>query len=232
MLKKPGRFRLFTVPQDEMDQDKIAKKDDIDACFDKIDIELAVAAVQPAATKPVTEKKDEVPAMKRSEQIMLFDICNMETREKIRHLDIEKLSKEPAYSILGIIMDGMLMVPRETRVSLVPSSFLYRIRQEGLIRDLLSVRSFSSENKTEMYVVCDVILHRIDVMHMLIGVFMFRHAIAGVDSEESQDNDDEKTIVRKQTITLKLLRQSCILFNFFFDVITHSASDPLPTLPY
>lgn len=230
MLKKPGRFRLFTVPQDEQDPDKIAKKDDIDACFEKIEAELTVAFAQTTATAKPAEK---TTTMKRSEQIMLFDICNMEIREKIKHLDIEKLSKEPAYGILGIIMNGMLMVPREKRVPLIPSSFLYRIRQEGLIRDLLSVRSFYSENRTELYIVCDIILHRIDVMHMLTGVFMFRHTLSG-DTLEEKDNDDEdeKTIVRKQTISLKLLRQSCILFNFFFDVVTHLASDPLPTLPY
>ena len=210
--------------------------DDIDKLFAEIEIEnrafnnaVNIDKIPQNFSTTVSIYENELIA----KNFKLFELTTLKKWDKIPSVDKNKMLTEPNVRITESMLSGIMIVPFEMRKQTTAKFFLFRLKQEGVFVDLHSTSIFRDELKGDCYLLCITVSRRMSEKALLTGNYLFKLMNDYKESEldstlksgECQDND--KNVCKKTTEGLRVMHEKCIFLNFFFDIIQHSAADPL-----
>jgi hypothetical protein len=218
--------------------------DDIDKLFAEIEIE------NKAFDKASNINNDNIPSgfnkpiglndnnNSIAANFKLFELITLKRWDKIPNVDKTKMLTEPNVKITEYLMTGIMHVPFEMRKQTTPKFFLFRLKQEGVFNELHSTVIFKDEVKGDSYLLCVSVSRRMNERSILTGNFLFKlnkefnEDKLNDKNNNNNNNNDNNSVFKKTTDVLKIMYEKCIFLNFFFDIIQHSAAEPLMVIAF
>lgn len=146
------------------------------------------------------------------------------------------LERDPVPEKVANVIAGLLNVDELKRRPHVCAFFLRKHIEFGFFTELYAMEVMKTDTGAAedfTFFACSVLMSRLTAERILTGTYVFK-LIAPTKEWTNDTVNDKDTIEREtaktNTVSLMILKETCVLSNFYFKVEQHSVEKPLYVL--
>ena len=217
----------------EIKEDKTDEEDFVDALFKKVELESKQMIEKLTANR---KSNLGITATSSANVLKLREVCLLKKWDRVVEKDVlEKVKTEQNVIRTHYLTQAELEVPYELRETTTSRFFLYTLKQEGLFSDVYNIEVFTLEMTGQQLLLCSTVSRRVDEHRLLTGNYVFQ--LVDTNKKWNGDNIDSKTRFSDGVCKVRfdgpsILAEKVIFRNFYFDLVDHSARDPLLSLNF